>query len=117
MKFLVDAQLPRQLANVLSQSGHDALHTRDLPEGNATPDTVINEISLQEQRVVITKDDDFVQSFLLQEKPYKLILVATGNIKNAGLEGLFRQNLSQIIDFIDTHSYIELGRDAIIIHR
>jgi predicted nuclease of predicted toxin-antitoxin system len=117
MKFLVDAQLPRRLANFLNQSGHDVLHTRDLPEGNSTPDTVINEISLREQRVVITKDDDFVQSFLLQEKPYKLLLVATGNIKNADLEDLFRQNLSQIIEFLDTHSYIELGRDAIIIHR
>jgi len=117
MKFLVDAQLPRRLANFLNQSGHDVLHTRDLPEGNSTADTVINEISLREQRVVITKDDDFVQSFLLQEKPYKLLLVATGNIKNTDLEDLFRRNLSQIIEFLDTHSYIELGRDAIIIHR
>ena len=55
--------------------------------------------------------------FLLQEKPYKLLLVATGNIKNTDLEDLFRRNLSQIIEFLDTHSYIELGRDAIIIHR
>ena len=27
--------------------------------------------------------------FLLQEKPYKLLLVATGNIKNTDLEDLF----------------------------
>jgi len=34
MKFLVDAQLPRRLARWLQASGHDAIHTRDLPEGN-----------------------------------------------------------------------------------
>ncbi len=65
MKFLVDAQLPVRLARFLQNAGHDAIHTRDLPDHNATPDAVINFISIQEQRIVITKDSDFVQSFLL----------------------------------------------------
>lgn len=30
MKFLVDAQLPRRLANLLIEVGHDALYTLDL---------------------------------------------------------------------------------------
>ncbi|MGZ4955655.1 MAG: DUF5615 family PIN-like protein [Methylobacter sp.] len=34
MKFLVDAQLPRHLAASLKWSGHDVLHTLDLPSGN-----------------------------------------------------------------------------------
>ncbi len=34
MKFLVDAQLPRWLANKLRDQGHDVLHTLDLPESN-----------------------------------------------------------------------------------
>lgn len=117
MKFLVDAQLPQRLSNFLKQSGYDALHTRELPTGNSTPDAVINEISLHNQRIVITKDDDFVQSFLLQQKPYKLLLVATGNIKNAELEDLFRQNLSQLTEIFETSSYVELGYDAVIIHQ
>lgn len=98
MKFLVDAQLPKRLARFLEQAGYDTVHTQDLQQGNATPDTEINEISVREKRIVITKDADFVESFLLQEKPYKLLLVATGNIKNADLEKLFQQNLSQLID-------------------
>lgn len=32
MKFLVDAQLPGRLAGWLIAQGHEALHTRDLPE-------------------------------------------------------------------------------------
>jgi len=86
MKFLVDAQLPRHLAASLKWSGHDVLHTLDLPSGNRTPDWRINEISAEEQRIVVTKDADFVNSFLLSGVPYKLLLVSkailvTGSLK------------------------------------
>ena len=87
MKFLVDAQLPRHLAASLKWSGHDVLHTLDLPSGNRTPDWRINEISVQEQRIVVTKDADFVNSFLLTGVPYKLLLVSTGNISISLLLG------------------------------
>jgi predicted nuclease of predicted toxin-antitoxin system len=39
--------------------------------------------------VVVTKDSDFVNSFLLSRRPRKLLLVSTGNIGNAELEALF----------------------------
>ncbi|WP_162160923.1 DUF5615 family PIN-like protein [Leptolyngbya sp. PCC 6406] len=32
MKFLVDTQLPRRLAQLLQNAGYDTLHTRDLPD-------------------------------------------------------------------------------------
>ena len=41
MKFLVDAQLPRRIARQLSDAGHDAVHTLDLPAGNRMSDTEI----------------------------------------------------------------------------
>lgn len=89
MKFLVDAQLPRRLARWLQSNGHDVVHTLDLPNGNATTDVEINDLSTAEQRTVITKDADFVHSFLLNGRPYKLLLVSTGNIRNADLETVF----------------------------
>jgi predicted nuclease of predicted toxin-antitoxin system len=117
MKFLIDAQLPLRLARFLQSAGHDTLHTRDLPQHNATPDAFINQLSIQDQRIVITKDADFVESFLLQKQPYKLLIVATGNIKNAELEQLFSQNLQQLITLLATHSYIELSRTGIIVYQ
>ena len=56
MRFLVDAQLPRGLVARLREAGHEATHTLDLPRGNSTPDSFINELSLREGYVVITKD-------------------------------------------------------------
>jgi predicted nuclease of predicted toxin-antitoxin system len=92
VRFLVDAHLPQRLARLLHGEGHDALHTLDLPDGNRTTDGVINAISVTEQRVVITKDSDFVDSLVLHKQPWKLLLVSTGNISNQELEQLFAAN-------------------------
>ncbi len=86
MNFLVDAQLPRRLAHFINDQGHEAHHTLDLSLGNRTPDEAINELSIENQWIVITKDADFVDSLILQKRPYKLLLISTGNIKNALLE-------------------------------
>ena len=69
MRFLVDAQLPRRLASWLTASGHDALHTLELPQANRTADDEICRLADAQQRVVITKDDDFVYSFLVSSRP------------------------------------------------
>lgn len=65
MKFLVDAPLPRRLAIRLRDAGHDVVHTLDLPHKNRTSDSEINMISIEEHRVVVTKDADFVKLSLL----------------------------------------------------
>jgi predicted nuclease of predicted toxin-antitoxin system len=117
MRFIVDAQLPVRLARFLLERGYDTLHTKDLPLQNATPDTYINNLSIQEQRVVITKDADFVESFLLWQIPHKLLLISTGNIKNSELYLLFQANIQQLVSLLENHSYLELGRDEIIVHQ
>jgi len=117
MKFLVDAQLPQRLARWLQAEGHEVVHTRDLPEGNRTGDAAINELSLREQRVVITKDEDFVDLFLLRHEPYKLLLIATGNISNRELERLFQDNLEEIVKAFESCDFVELDRTALIYHR
>ncbi len=117
MKFLVDAQLPLRLARCLRDAGHDVVHTRELPDQNATPDSVINQLSLTEERVVITKDLDFLETFLIRQQPYKLLLVTTGNIKNAALESLFLNNLTQLVELFEQHTYLELSRDTLIVHQ
>lgn len=117
MKFLVDAQLPVRLARFLQASGYDTLHTRDLPQQNATLDTKINDISIEQGRVVITKDSDFVDSFMTIHKPSKLLLVSTGNIRNNELEAIFKNNLSTLVDLLQNNNYVEMNRDEIIVHQ
>lgn len=117
MNFLVDAHLPRRLALWLREIGHDAIHTLDLPHKNQTTDVEINAVSLRENRVVITKDADFINSFLLLRQPYKLLVVSTGNIPNVALEEIFIRNISAITSSLEAHHYIELTRTALVIHQ
>lgn len=117
MKFLIDAHLPRRLVYLLRNAGHDAVHTRDLPLQNRTPDEVINRISIDERRIVVTKDADFVNAHLIRNEPWKLLLVSTGNIKNWDLERLLAWNLRQIEEVLEHHTYIELTRTHLIIHQ
>jgi predicted nuclease of predicted toxin-antitoxin system len=91
-RWLVDAQLPARLARHLRAAGHDAIHTTELPAGNRSSDEANNEFSLREQRVVITKDADFVVSFHRLGRPYKLLLVSTGNVSNTSLLEVFERH-------------------------
>ena len=116
MKFLVDAQLPVRLARFLQLAGYDTIHTRDLPKQNATPDTEINAISIKDSRIVITKDSDFFDSFIIRQEPYKLLIVTTGNITNSEIEALFKKNLPQLIQLFQQHSLIEMSLNTIIVH-
>lgn len=113
MKFLVDAHLPRRLCAMLGCHGHDASHTLDLPAGNTTKDGAINQRSLDEQRVVVSKDTDFFYSHLLQGRPWKLLLVKTGNISTRELRDLFERNLPSIEAAFQTHTLVEIDRLAV----
>ena len=117
MKFLVDAQLPVRVARFLQASGYDTIHTRDFPKQNATLDNEINALSIQQNRILITKDSDFVNSFLTIQQPYKLLFIATGNINNSELEVLFSDNLQSLVELFNQHFYIEMSRNAIIVHQ
>ena len=93
MKFLVDAHLPRGLCALLQVAGHDAIHTTQLPAKNNTTDQVINELSVTDKRIVISKDTDFYYSHVLHDRPWKLLLVRTGNIRARDLKELFQHHL------------------------
>ncbi len=82
MKFLIDAQLPARLAEFLNRAGHEALHTIRLPDGNRSTDSQIAERADTEDRVLVTKDQDFRDGHLLARSPRQLLVVATGNITN-----------------------------------
>jgi predicted nuclease of predicted toxin-antitoxin system len=67
-------------------------------------------------RIVVTKDADFVNSHLLTGQPPSLLLVATGNMGNADLQRLFEGNIEVLGDALQSHRFIELGRDSLLIH-
>lgn len=87
-----------------------------MPDRNRTSDEIINDLSARDLRVVVTKDTDLVDSFLLSNRPYKLLLIATGNIGNADLEDLFVAQLPTIAEVFQSYDYLELTRTNLIFH-
>ena len=116
MKFIVDAQLPLSLSTLLKSRGHDSIHTLDLPAKNKTKDNYITNISIEEKRILITKDSDFLESFLVQGRPPKLILIRTGNIGNKELNELFDKHLDRISSLMGANSLVEITKTEIVIH-
>jgi predicted nuclease of predicted toxin-antitoxin system len=110
MKFLVDAHLPPSLCKLLAQHGHDAIHTLDLPAKNATKDNVLNQLSVDEERVVISKDSDFFYSHIVLNRPWKLVLVKTGNISTGELCALFERHFSDLDNALGQYSLVEIDQ-------
>ncbi|HEU0027814.1 MAG TPA: DUF5615 family PIN-like protein [Ktedonobacterales bacterium] len=111
----MDAQLPRRIVYRMRETGHDALHTLDLPHGNRTPDAEIIAIASRDDRIVATKDADFVNSFVLLRQPPRLLLISTGNIKNADLETLLLSQMANIEAAFTTCDFVELTRQALVL--
>ena len=74
---------------------------------------MLNEILLREQRVVITKDTDFFYSDTSQGRPWKLLLVCTGNIGTAELCRPLQKNLPEILAALTSHGLVELDRRTV----
>lgn len=116
MRFLVDAQLPVRVARLLTDTGHDAVHTSQLPDGNRTPDHEIARLADAEDRVVVSKDRDFRDGHLLRGSPRRLLIVATGNISNDDLLALLVQHLDAVVRALSEGRLVELRSEHLVIH-
>ena len=98
----------------LSNHGHHAIHTLDLPNKNLTSDAEIIALSIVEKFVVITKDVDFYNSFLQKSEHYKLLFLTVGNITTNEILQIFEKNLNNIVHQFDENDVLELSRENMI---
>ena len=75
LKFIVDTQLPPSLVLKLLKAGLDAVHTTNDPNGHLMNDKKIRQIAVAEERIIITKDSDFYDYFILKESLRKFSLL------------------------------------------
>ena len=73
-------------------------------------------MAIRENRVVVTKDNDFVTFFLLRGVPPKLLLISTGNISNDVLSKLLAANLAGLETALVKHDFVELSASTLTIH-
>lgn len=110
MKFLVDNAVSPEVAVLLREAGHDAVHVRDLGMAEAEDERVL-EVARSEGRVILSADTDFGTLLILrQEKEPSVILFRHGSPRRpADQAGLLLTNLPNLTD--------DLARGAIIVFR
>ena len=113
MQFLIDAQLSPLLKQVFINKGYRCIHTSELPKQNLTTDSDLNKISIEENFILISKDTDFFYSFLLHQKPYKLILVSTGNLRLSETRQLFEKHLDDLLSKIESNKMLEIDKNGV----
>lgn len=92
------------------------MHVNQLTSGSSTPDSVISQLADQHNYIVITKDTDFRNSYLLKKTPKKLIRVCLGNISNDRLIDLFNNQLALIQQLYQEESfYLEINPDSTLL--
>lgn len=83
------------------------------PKKNNTSDLEILQFMEETDYVLITKDKDFYDSFVLKHQPKKLILVRVGNIKIKDLKAIFENNFDKLLKLINYKDLVIVGIDKI----
>lgn len=99
MRFLVDAQLPPALARVLTEHGHEAEHVTDIGPGDAS-DRDLWDYALENDAVLVTKDEDFRNMILLDVRSPAVVWVRVGNTRRQALIGWFEPLIERIVGMI-----------------
>ena len=112
LRLLVDTQLPPSLAGFFRQKGFDATHVVDYPLGALMQDKEIISIAKDESRIVVSKDIDFFDYYLLKNYPPAILLLQLGNINNRELFVFMEKHLDTIHEL-----FVENIKRMILINR
>ena len=95
MRFLVDAQLPPALARFLASLGEEAIHVLDAGLLEAD-DGEIWTFALENDWVIITKDDDFQFRASVSKQHPRIVWVRVGNCSKRKLLEIFNKHWDSI---------------------
>ncbi|MBK7690950.1 MAG: DUF5615 family PIN-like protein [Bacteroidetes bacterium] len=109
MKLLLDANLSWRIVSLLKPYFDDVAHV-DFVIAYMANDTVIWQFAKENNYVIVSNDEDFINLLNLFGPPPKVVLLKTGNQHNNYIADLLIRNI-QIIEEIassDNYSLLEL---------
>ena len=115
MKFICDVHISFKLVKHLNSLGFQTFHVNELVKKWYTTDNEISSYADTHDLILITKDSDFKNSFLVRQTPRKLLKVNLGNISNEMLIQIITENLDAIRTINESERFlIEIDRDSIV---
>jgi predicted nuclease of predicted toxin-antitoxin system len=113
VKFLIDNALSPQLALLLSEAGHDAVHVRDYLL-QAAEDEILQR-SGDEGRVLVSADTDFGTILALRQQSHPSVVLFRRSSQRRPQEqsALLLQNLPQLLEALEQGSIVVLDEQRI----
>ena len=99
-RFIIDAQLPPALARWLAANGCQAAHVGDNGM-QAASDMAIWDRALQENAVIITKNEDFARRKVLARAGPAIVWIRLPNTRRRELLSWFARALPVILSALD----------------
>lgn len=110
MKFLIDENISPEVSNIIKDYGYTAFHVNELKSKNdqRISDDQIRHYTLHKNFILISKDDDFVKSFISRKVPEKLVFLFNLN-ENRLLVNRIKDLCSLLPEVLKAHDFIEIN--------
>ena len=114
MKFVIDENLSPEVAEIFRKEGVTAYHINQMKsrKGQRVIDDQIRRLSLDKDYIVVTKDDDFVKSYVDRKVPDKMVFVF-GMDNKAELLSRLKKCVPESLPLLKVHDFIEITKDEI----
>jgi predicted nuclease of predicted toxin-antitoxin system len=114
MRFLIDENVSWRVAELLTKSGHDAVHVRDL-DAEGTDDTNVLALAARDDRIIVSADTDFgaLLAHSRATRPSIILVRALIDRRPPELAGVIAANLDTIREHLDAGAIAAFTQDGI----
>ncbi|WP_462249941.1 DUF5615 family PIN-like protein [Ekhidna sp.] len=114
MKFIIDENLSPELVELFKSEHLEAYHVNDMKshQKRRIIDDQLRRLAIRKGYIIVTKDDDFVKSFVDRKIPEKLIYVFGLDTKE-DLMSRFKEIITQLRSLVESHDFIEINSTTI----
>ena len=111
---MCDVNIAIRISKFLIKQGASSIHVNQLTQKWNTSDATIRALADAKGLVVISKDADFRESFLLRGTPKKLLHVCLGNAATGDIIELLRTNWAVLSQYAAADRfYLELNYNGL----
>jgi len=110
MRFIIDENLPPHLAEVFREASLSASHINEMkshPKQRVVDDQ-LRRLSIQKGYIIVTRDDDFVKSFVSRKVPEKVVFIHGLNEREPLLSRM-KAVAPQLESLLKDHDFIEIN--------
>ena len=105
MKLLLDANISWRLTNKLKECFSDCLHVDKIGLAVPASDSEIWNYALENQLIIVTNDEDFLNFSNVKGFPPKVVLLRTGNQSSIYVEALLIKHKEAIASLAASEEY------------